>query len=115
MTTLADLLGSHVAAAQWTNARVHQLVIRARLDPTTALDVVEQGITDHDPVILAEPGQVWTVRPEVELVEPDLASVLYVSERLDGEHLAVEDGRTGTAIAPLVVLYAYELDYWRPQ
>jgi hypothetical protein len=112
MATLAQLLGGEAAAAQWMNTRVHWLVVQHRMDPNAALDLVEQAITDHDPAILAEPGQVWTLRPEVELASPELAPVLFVAERLDAGHLVVEDGRTGTAIAPVTALHAYELDYW---
>ncbi|ATL88758.1 hypothetical protein [Streptomyces malaysiensis] len=111
MTRLALLLGGAQAAAQWTNARVHQLVVGARLDPNTALDLVEHGIAEDDPVILAEPGQVWVRRTEA---DPGLPAVLYLTHRLGPEHLVAEDGGpTGTGVIPLALLYAYELDYWK--
>jgi hypothetical protein len=112
MVRLADLLGP-AAAAQWTNTRVHHLVTGHRLDPTTALDLVEHAVDESDPAILADPGQVWALRPEAELARPELADVLFIAERLDDEHLVVEDGRTGTALAPLATLHAYELAHWR--
>lgn len=106
---LADLLGSEVAAAQWTNARVHRLVIWDRLDPNTALDLVEHAIAENDPAILAEVGQGWTRRAEA---DPGLAPALYLTHWLDSEHLAVEEQLTGTGVIPLAALYAYELDSW---
>ena len=109
---LAELLGSEVAAAQWKHARVHRLVIWDRLDPNTALDLVEKAVTENDPAILAETGQVWTRRFGT---DPDLPDVLYLTHwlGLDREHLIAEDGgRTGTGVIQLPVLYAYELSYW---
>ncbi|GAA1377183.1 hypothetical protein ACFPK5_00405 [Streptomyces beijiangensis] len=110
MTTLAELLGSEAKAAQWKNSRVHRLVIWHRLDPNTALDIVEQAVAANNPVLLAEPGQVWTRRPDAGRALPE---VLYLTHWLGTEHLVAEDGgRTGTGVLPLVALYAYELDYW---
>ncbi|MFD8386537.1 hypothetical protein ACFV2X_49950 [Streptomyces sp. NPDC059679] len=111
MTRLAHLLGGEEAAAQWTNARVHQLVVGYRLDPNTALDLVEQAVAEDNPAILAEPGQVWTRRAEA---DPDLPAVLYLTHRLGPEHLVAEDGgTTGTGVIWLAALYAYELNYWK--
>ncbi|MBV9025214.1 MAG: hypothetical protein JO362_15805 [Streptomycetaceae bacterium] len=108
---LADLLGSEVAAAQWQNARVHRLVIWDRLDPTTALDLVEHAVAEQDPAILAEPGQVWTRRVDA---DPELPAALYLTHWLDREHLVAEDGGpTGTGVILLAALYSYELDYWK--
>ncbi|WP_326655618.1 hypothetical protein [Streptomyces sp. NBC_01750] len=114
MMPLAALLGSEAEAAKWKNSRVHRLVIWHRIDPNVALDMVEQAIDEQDPAILAEPGQVWTRRPEA---DPELPDVLYLTHWLDREHqhLVAEDGgRTGTGVILLPLLYAYELDYWRP-
>ncbi|WP_327359882.1 hypothetical protein [Streptomyces sp. NBC_01304] len=113
MMRLAELLGSEAAAAIWTNSQVHRLVVWRRLDPNTALDVVEKAVAEHDPAILAEPGQVWTRRPEA---DPGLPDVLLLTHwlGLDREHLVAEDGgRTGTGVICLADLRAYELDYWR--
>lgn len=111
MSRLADLLGGEAEAAKWVNSQVHRLVIWHRLDPNEALDLVEQGVADDDPAILAETGQVWTRRPEADHVLP---AVLYLTHRLDNEHLVAEDGgRTGTGVVPLLSLHAYELDYWQ--
>ncbi|MBV9024697.1 MAG: hypothetical protein JO362_13100 [Streptomycetaceae bacterium] len=111
MISLADLLGGEVAAAQWTNARVHRLVIWDRIDPNVALDLVEHAIAEHDPAILAEPGQVWTRRAEA---DPELPAALYLTHWLDREHLVAEDrGPTGTGVIPLVALFSYELDCWK--
>jgi len=113
VSRLAELLGSEVEAARWKNARVHQLVVWDRLDSNAALDLVEQGVAENDPAILAEVGQVWTRRIGA---EPDMPDVLYLTHWLgpDREHLVAEDGgRTGTGVIPLAALYAYELDYWK--
>ncbi|GAA0357562.1 hypothetical protein PV735_46755 [Streptomyces turgidiscabies] len=108
---LAELLGSEAAAAQWKNSLVHRLVIWDRLDPNTALGMIERAVAEHDPAFLAEIGQVWTRRFGT---DPDLPDVLYLTHWLGSEHLVAEDGgRTGTGVIPLGLLYAYELDYWK--
>ncbi|MGW6412172.1 hypothetical protein ACWF95_33965 [Streptomyces vinaceus] len=110
MTPLAQLLGGEAAAAAWMNSRVHQLVIWHRLDPLAALELVEHAVADHDPAILAEPGQVWARRPEA---DEELPVVLYVTHRLSSEHMVAEDGGfTGTGVIPLAALHSYTLDHW---
>lgn len=108
---LALLLGSEAEAAMWTNSQVHHLVTRYRIDPNRALDMVEQAVVEHDPAILADPGQVWTRRPEA---DPSLPKVLFLTAWLDAGHLVAEDGGpTGTGVTRLVALYRYQLDHWR--
>ncbi|MGW1765044.1 hypothetical protein ACWCQL_13335 [Streptomyces sp. NPDC002073] len=110
MTTLAELLGGETEAARWKESRARGLVLWHRVDPVKALDLVEAAVAEHDPSILAELGQVWTRRPEA--AESGLPAVLYLTHWLDRDHLAAEDGLTGTAVVPLATLHAYELDYW---
>ncbi|MFF3460448.1 hypothetical protein ACFYXH_40460 [Streptomyces sp. NPDC002730] len=112
MSRLAELLGSETEATRWKESRARGLVLWHRLAEDKALALVEAAVAEHDPAILAEPGQVWTRRPEA---DPGLPAVLYLTHWLDRDRLVAEDGgRTGTGVILLPLLYAYELDYWRP-
>ncbi|MFF4647473.1 hypothetical protein [Streptomyces sp. NPDC001389] len=109
MTSLADLLGE-TEADRWKASRARGLVLWHRLDEHTALALVEAGVAEHDPAILAALGQVWTRRPEA---DPSLPEVLYLTAWLSRDHLAAEDGgRTGTGVIPLPTLWSYQLDHW---
>lgn len=109
MTTLDQILGE-TEATRWKHSRARGLVLWHRLDTGTALDLVEKGVSEHDPAILAELGQVWTRRPEAG--ESGLPEVLYLTDWLDRDHLVAEDGVTGAAVVPLLTLHAYQLDHW---
>ncbi|WP_018570104.1 hypothetical protein [Streptomyces sp. PsTaAH-124] len=113
MTTLAQILGSEIEAARWMASRARGLVLWNRVAPQDAYRLVEAAVAEHDPAILAELGQVWTLRPEA--AESRLPPVLYLTHWLDRDHLVVEDGSTGQAVIRLLTLHAYQLDYWRRQ
>ncbi|MFM9449137.1 hypothetical protein [Streptomyces acidiscabies] len=110
MNRLTQLLGP-VEAARWMESRARGLILWHRITPQDATALIEAAVAEHDPAILAEPGQVWTRRTDA---DPGLSDVLHLTDWLDRDHLAVEDGGpTGTGVIPLLLLHAYELDYWR--
>ncbi|MFL0028497.1 hypothetical protein ACJBCE_36855 [Streptomyces sp. NBUL23] len=107
----SKLLGSETEAVRWMESRARGLVLWHRVAPQDAYALVEAAVAEHDPAILAEIGQVWTLRPEAG--GSGLPAVLYLTHWLDRDHLVVEDGATGSAVLPLVTLHSYQLDYWQ--
>ncbi|PNG97025.1 hypothetical protein [Streptomyces malaysiensis] len=100
-------------AQEWTRARVDDLMTQDRLDQRTANAVVEKAIAADDPMILATPGQVWTLRPQHG--GNGLPECLFVTERRTGKggpRVVVEDGATGSQEVPLQDLTLYRLDTW---
>ncbi|MGD6757295.1 hypothetical protein [Streptomyces sp. BH105] len=106
---LHDLIGP-AHAAEWTNSRVHDLVAQDLLNPNVALSVVERGIQDDDPLLLASPGQLWQRRPEADYEE--LPQSVMVIRRLDEARVVLDDGTGDQETVPVWDLQLYRLEDW---
>jgi hypothetical protein len=108
---LEPLLGSTGTADDWIDARVTDYVETDLLDPDAALTLVTLAICSGDALVLAEPGQQWTVRPECE-GDPALPNSLTLTGRtgpLADVHSS--DGRQDDIDLYLLGTY-YQLTAW---
>ena len=110
------LLGPH-GAARFLSARTDDLVHQDHLDPTCALRLVCERATDGDPMVIASPGQTWSLQADV---DPDDAPAqrLAVHARLNcpprilASDLDDPNGTIGEL--PIEALDLYTLTTWTP-
>ncbi|THA28262.1 hypothetical protein E4198_00160 [Streptomyces sp. RKND-216] len=111
------ILGPATAAAvlqQHADAIAHA----DHLPPSTALRLACERGTDGDPLLLAAPGQIWSLRPDVALDDAP-ARRLAVHQRLAAPPrvrvTSLDDDTDGQADELLIeVLEMYRLDSWTP-
>jgi hypothetical protein len=110
MDTLRRWLGNaHVQ--QWIQAEVHDRVLQDCLPPDTALRLLEQGLAEHDPLVIATPGQIWYRRDDADPALPD--SLFLCGRYGDPLRVAYQDGiREEPQELPLLTLRQYRLDHW---
>ncbi|SFD74242.1 hypothetical protein [Streptomyces aidingensis] len=108
---LEQLLGDEAAADDWIDARVADYVEQDLLDPDAALMVIALAVCAHDALVLARPGQQWTVRPEC-AGDPALPQALTLTARTGPQAEARgSDGRDGEIDLYLLTTY-YRLAAW---
>ncbi|MBQ0855740.1 hypothetical protein J8N05_47150 (plasmid) [Streptomyces sp. BH-SS-21] len=99
-------------------ARVIQPLVRELmrddlLPEPVAYRIVCEGVLAGDPWWLAEPGQVWQLRPDAaEPAAPGLALLVIVQRDTDQLTVQLEDDDAPHLQIPLCALAAYELTSW---
>ncbi|WP_328541074.1 hypothetical protein [Streptomyces sp. NBC_00344] len=104
-----DLLIGPERAGAFIGALVRDLITSDLLPEPAAYRLVCEGVLAGDPWLLADPGQMWTLRPEV--TDTDVPALLFIVHR-DTTHLTVEDENGQRTQIPLCALSAYQLDQW---
>lgn len=104
---LGDLIGRD-HAGQFLTARIGDLTSQDLIPHETAERTVCRAVAAGDPWILADAGQLWTLRPDS---DSELPGQLYVVRRTGAEFLA-EDEHGQWETLGLTILAAYELDHW---
>ncbi|MEU4898231.1 hypothetical protein AB0B12_37985 [Streptomyces sp. NPDC044780] len=105
---LGDLIG-HDYAGQFLADRIHTLTTQDLIPHETAERMVCQAAAAGDPWILADAGQLWTLRPDTTPAQHP--GQLYVVRRT-GPAILAEDENGQQATLGLAILTAYELDHW---
>ncbi|OEJ21479.1 hypothetical protein AR457_37445 [Streptomyces agglomeratus] len=108
-TVPLDLIIGPERAGQVVGALVRDLITSDLLPEPVAYRLVCEGVLAGDPWLLAEAGQLWTLRPDTGAGdEPEL---LFIVSR-DTTQLTVEDADGRRSQIPLCTLAAYQLDQW---
>ncbi|MFE3685362.1 hypothetical protein ACFXPM_19225 [Streptomyces sp. NPDC059095] len=103
-----DLLIGPERAAEFINGLVRDLMASDLLPETVAYRLVCEGVTNGDPFLLADPGQMWTLRPGHNGPAP---ARLFIAHR-DVTQLTVDDEHGQRHGIPLCALADYQLDQW---
>ncbi|MEV2235423.1 hypothetical protein AB0H69_43670 [Streptomyces phaeochromogenes] len=114
MSTLSivDRLIGPECAARVIQPLVRELMTDDLLPETVAYRIVCEGVLAGDPWLLAEPGQVWALRPDATSPAPGHAALVIVHRDTDQLTVELEDDDEPRLQIPLCALAAYELTSW---
>ncbi|MFF3313705.1 hypothetical protein [Streptomyces sp. NPDC002952] len=108
------LIGPH-RAGQFIASRVRILTDEDLIPEAAAYAAVCAAVLDSDPWTLAETGQVWSLRTDMEeRLDEGWPLTVYVVMRSPGDHatVTIEDENLKRSRVPLAMLAAYRLDQW---
>jgi hypothetical protein len=108
--SIVDRLIGPERAARVIQPLVRELMTDDLLPEPVAYRIVCEGVLAVDPWWLAEPGQVWQLRPDATTPGPGHALLAIVGR--DTDQLTVEDEDGQRLQIPLCALAAYHLTQW---
>ncbi|MDT0347531.1 hypothetical protein [Streptomyces litchfieldiae] len=109
---LQELLGDRAAA--WLDHQVSRRVDADRLDPDTALAAIAHAVLADDALVLAAPGQTWTLRPDRATASGLPKSVTITARSSDPPRVSLryDDGRQEDDVDPSLLTQYYWLAAW---
>lgn len=112
---LGELLGPDAADA-WLDAQVTRRVDDDLLDPDTALVSIAFAVLADDALVLAAPGQTWTLRPDC-ATRALPKSVIITGRQAEPPRVTVRytDGRQEDDVDPSLITRYYWLAAWDHQ
>jgi hypothetical protein len=111
MTALPNIVGPERAAAHaLTHAR--QLEHLDGLPHDVALRVACERIADDDPTALAAPGQIWTLRPDVDEDDAPACALGILARTAEPPAVLAQDENGTVETLPLETLRLFHLTRW---
>jgi hypothetical protein len=113
-----DVILGPAEAARLLRQLAAAIVRQDQLHPDVALRLACERATDGDPLMLAAPGQVWSVRPDVDPDADVPARRLAIHARLTAPpRVLVSDADDRDSEVDELLITAldlYQLDSWKP-